>query len=431
MARSIQSQDLHEVAALLEQAAILVKNRSIYGEEHTRTHKSLVKVGHAVGQLQESLRRVRRRVFIINRNERFYLENMPLPKGPYEHFFNEQLKQRSASGLEISLEGEVHGFEHAAALFADASEQRFSRFRWLSPEKVYYLENRISAGDEGGGIFDSPLFSIPELRIQEEHYLAALRQLEVFMEHCEEATPEEFASIEGVTRRLVDQLLEAPDGVVPLTTVPYYDSFTYYHSLNVCVLTLAAARRVITSAPILERIAQAALLHDVGKSRVPKEILYKPGRLNDSEAKVIRDHPVLGAAILQKLPVVDPLNVSVAFGHHIKDGGAGYPRVSPGYRLDPVTRLVEVVDIFEALTANRPYKTAMTARQAFEILYGSSDLLSFRPYIDLLYHAIGLEPVGTQVQTAGGLGVVCPTDDPETSEIRLVDASAVSLRGGA
>ncbi|MEM7233103.1 MAG: HD domain-containing phosphohydrolase [Planctomycetota bacterium] len=393
MARSLNTEDVRAVTDLLEQSSILAKNRAIYGHDHARTRKSFARVCHSLSEIRSRLRRVRRRLYVIRRQERYYMENVPLPHGMYEGFLNERLDNEDAGGLEIILDSDITEFEHVAALFADAEESRFSRFGWLSREKVFYLENRGNMDDGSAGIYDSAIFSIPELRIQEEHYLGALHELELFMDRCDDATPEELDQISGATNRLVDQLLSAPEGVVPLTTAPYHDSFTYYHSLNVCVLTLAAARKVVTQVDVLERIAQAALLHDLGKSKVPKEILYKPGRLTDSEAKVVRDHPVVGAALLQKMPTVDPLSVSVAFGHHIKDGGEGYPRVNSSFRLDPVTQLVEVVDIFEALTANRPYKKSMTARQAFEILYGAPDLLSFRPYVDLLFYAVGDQPV--------------------------------------
>ncbi len=389
MANKIQAEDLVRIVGLLDQVSILAKNRSIYGEDHNRTRKDLARVAHVSSEIRSMLRKIRRRLYLICRNERFYLENLPLPRGAFEKFFLEQLQTRRVSGIEIMLDTDISELEHLSGLFSDTADDYRSRFRWLSAEKVYYLEHRPSIDDGSGGIYDSPLFSIPELRIQEEHYLMALRELSDFMERCEDTMPEELGSIGNVTQKLVDQLLESPDGLVPLTSVPYYDSFTYYHSLNVCVLSLTAARQVVTSPVILERIAQAALLHDLGKSRVPRDILYKPGRLTDAEAQVVRDHPVSGAAILQSMPKVDPLNATVAFGHHIKDGGSGYPRVSSSYRIDPVTRLVEIVDIFEALTANRPYKTPMTAKQAFEILYSAPDLVTFRPYVDLLFHAIG------------------------------------------
>ena len=162
---------------------------------------------------------------------------------------------------------------------------------------------------------------------------------------------------------------------------------------------------------------------DVSKASVPLDILYKAGRLDDSELDIIMAHPVDGARILQRFPQVDPLAVCVAFGHHIKDNGTGYPQVPSTFRIGSVTALLEVADIFEALTSLRPYKRPLTARQAFEVLYSMPNMATRRPYIDLLLNAVGLHPIGSRVRTANGdLGVVCghQDDDPTRPLLRLV-----------
>jgi putative nucleotidyltransferase with HDIG domain len=270
------------------------------------------------------------------------------------------------------------------------------------------------------------LYSIPELKVASELYNSAIGRLTRFMNESMEAKSGDIAPILDIANELVAQLVNSTSQFVPLTTVPYYDVSTYQHSVNVCILSLLMAQHIVDSQLELQRIGQAALLHDLGKARISRDILNKNGRLNDEEMQIIMRHPVDGARMLSDFSEVDPLHVSVAFGHHIKDNGTGYPKVATTFKLGAITRLVEVADIFEALTAHRPYKKPLTAAQAFEILFNMSNMQSFVPYMKLLIRSLGYEPVGSRVRTSDGeLGVVCGHHDgnPAQPIVRIVESA--------
>ena len=422
--------ELRIIEGLLQALATLVKNLAIYGADHTRTRE----VSQEYFQLAKSattLSCVRRsRLIIANRRQRLYHENMPLSQNSAYNLYLERMQRDGYAGFLLSLNLPAKSFDKLLEELSprkkkdeSGPELHVEHFRWLNSAEMEELE-RFRGCHE---VRDHIVLNIPELHVDRRYYERAINELAVFTQQCATADLGQLDGVENSARQLVERMLFRPEELLPLTTIPYSDEFTYYHSVNVCVLTLRAAATVIDDEETLFRICRAALLHDVGKARIPQEILYKNGRLNDKEREEIVRHPTLGAEILQEFPEMDPMAVSAAFGHHIKDNGQGYPKTIPGYKRGAVTSLIEVADIFEALTAMRPYKKPMPAAQAFEVLYSMPDSDSLRPFVDLLYHAVGRQPIGSRVRTADGeVGVVCghQDNDPEKAIVRLVRPQA-------
>jgi len=142
-------------------------------------------------------------------------------------------------------------------------------------------------------------------------------------------------------------------------------------------------------------------LHDVGKSKIPDEILFKPGRLDKEEFTIMQSHARVGAEILMEHKTATPLDVSAAWGHHLRHDGGGYPARPPWAVRDNVTKLLQVCDVFEALTAIRPYKAPMTPHQAFEIMLGDEG--AFDPAVLTTFiRTLGLYPPGNQVRLSDG-----------------------------
>ncbi len=182
---------------------------------------------------------------------------------------------------------------------------------------------------------------------------------------------------------------------------PDYDTYTVGHSVRVATLAVFVGTRMDLPEETLLEIGKAGLLHDVGKSKIPEEILFKPGRLNAEEFTIIQDHVNLGVEILLAQKDVTHLDIASAWGHHIRHDGTGYPSQPSWASRHPLTALLQICDVFEALTAIRPYKPPMSPQAAYSIML--SDEGAFYPALLATFiSALGLFPPGNSVMLSDG-----------------------------
>jgi HD-GYP domain-containing protein (c-di-GMP phosphodiesterase class II) len=220
------------------------------------------------------------------------------------------------------------------------------------------------------------------------------------------ASAEKDASIDvngarGQAESFVREIAERPADLFQLTQYPTYDSYTVNHSVRVALLAVLAGQRVGLPEDRLVELGTAGLLHDVGKGKIPHEILFKQGPLDKEEKRTMVRHSILGAQVLIQNQESSPLAINSAYGHHIRYDRRGYPLVPEWLRPSRLTYLLQVCDVFEALTAVRPYKPSLTPRRAYEIILsdkGAFDPSAFREFVG----AIGLYPPGWRVRLTTG-----------------------------
>lgn len=184
--------------------------------------------------------------------------------------------------------------------------------------------------------------------------------------------------------------------VMQFMRYPDFDSYTIGHSVRVAALGALIARQLGWSIELQGEIATAGLLHDLGKGKVPDEILFKAGRLSDDEMQIMEKHSVVGVKVLLANGETSPIVLSAAYCHHIKESGQGYPVMPSWFKRSSAAALVHVCDVFEALTAARPYKNPMCPRKAYEIMM--KDKGAFQPrMLAALIRTLGLYPPGSEV----------------------------------
>ena len=163
---------------------------------------------------------------------------------------------------------------------------------------------------------------------------------------------------EAVVRSLAVAMHGGRQIVLPLLQLKEFDQYTTTHSLNVSVLSMALAEFQGLGARDVRAFGIAGLLHDVGKTKIPIEILTKPGKLTDEERALMNGHPAAGARLLLDTEEDLDLAIVVAYEHHIMINGAGYPSLAYPRGCHHASRLVHVCDVYDALRTKRPYRDA-------------------------------------------------------------------------
>lgn len=207
--------------------------------------------------------------------------------------------------------------------------------------------------------------------------------------------------IKRVVQGIVDQILNEETSLIGLTTIRDYDEYTFTHSVNVCIFSVALGKRLGFGKVQLYDLGMAALFHDIGKSRVPAEIINKPSGLTDDEWRMIAAHPWLGALALFQLRGQQDLPyraMVVAHEHHMKMDLTGYPRPIRPRTLSMFSKIVAVADGFDAATSRRSYQTTpLTPAQVMQEMRDNPrrgmDPVVVKAFINLT----GIYPVGTLV----------------------------------
>lgn len=166
----------------------------------------------------------------------------------------------------------------------------------------------------------------------------------------------------------VDSILHAPDALLWMTQLKNRDLYTSQHSMNVCVLAIALGRQINLSVEELNDVGLCGMMHDMGKMLVPLEVLNKPGKLEPDELKIMQSHPELGWKLLLSSSGMYAGAIDVAHNHHERLDGTGYPRKLTAEKITPYTRIVAIVDMYDAITSDRVYQKGRTHLDAIDIM---------------------------------------------------------------
>ncbi|KAI5915344.1 HD-GYP domain-containing protein [Thauera sp. 2A1] len=208
----------------------------------------------------------------------------------------------------------------------------------------------------------------------------------------------ELEKVEPLVTRIVDSIFTQQDALLPLARLKQHDNYTFQHSVSVCALMTAFARTLELPREIIREIAIGALLHDVGKARVPDEILNKPARLTDAEFEKMKNHVVQSKIILQATPGISDIALDVAAQHHERHDGTGYPNRLKGEAISLYGQMGAIVDVYDAITSNRVYHKGMPPTEALrKILEWSA--MHFKPtLVQAFIRSVGIYPTGSLVR---------------------------------
>jgi putative nucleotidyltransferase with HDIG domain len=232
-----------------------------------------------------------------------------------------------------------------------------------------------------------------------------------------------------VARTMIDGLAQAVAqnrrALLALTTLKNYDNYTFTHMVNVSILTMGQARGLGIDGPLLREFGLAALMHDIGKVRTPIEILNKPDKLTEAEFTIMKRHVVDGAEILRMTPDVPALAPVVAFEHHLRTDGSGYPMGVSRPSLNVGTMLCSIADVYDAMRSQRSYQQSFPTDRILAVLKRSDGTQFDQHLVRRFVQLIGIYPTGTLVRLNTGeiavvLNVYAP--DPYRPQVRILIA---------
>lgn len=222
---------------------------------------------------------------------------------------------------------------------------------------------------------------------------------------------------------ILDDVTSNRDAMVMLLNIHASDHYLFQHSVNVCIYTTILGQAYGYSREELATLSLGALLHDIGKTQLPPEVLLKPGSLTEEEFEIIKSHPMEGFKLLKDEPNVPLLAAHIALQHHERVNGSGYPRAIAGDDIHEYARWVGLADSYDAMTSHRVYRAAMLPHEAMEIIFTGAGTLYDQEKIEVFRDKIAIYPLGMLVElNSGEIGVVIDINatSPQRPVVRVL-----------
>ena len=395
---------------VLRRLAAAVRSMQLYTKGHPLIARNLDALAGAVRALHDTQPAL---VIGLVGNE-VIVDDAPI-KGDLQIGLTRRLKQISVERITIDrgvTADELSAFVEAVTNAASGGGGGAVQL----PSWPHIRVGRVAVGDEPAA---QPVDMTGFRRMYDE----AVSTAETVWESARlEAKPDATAA-----RSTIDSLAQAVSqnrtALLALTTLKSYDNYTFTHMVNVSLLTMGQARALGIDGPLLREVGLAALMHDIGKVRTPLEILNKPEKLTDEEFRIMQRHTVDGAEILRGTPEMPTLAPVVAFEHHLRLDGSGYPGGVKRPSLNLGTMLCSIADVYDAMRSQRRYQQAFPSDRILEVLRRNDGQQFDQHLVRRFSQLLGIYPAGNVVkldtgETAVVVKVYAP--DPYRPQVRIV-----------
>ncbi|WP_339847603.1 HD-GYP domain-containing protein [uncultured Halopseudomonas sp.] len=234
-------------------------------------------------------------------------------------------------------------------------------------------------------------------------------------------------AVKAVVRECVDSILRNPSAMLWLARIKNSDHYTAEHSLRVAMLAIALGKELGLAPYQLEQIGVCGMLHDVGKLKVPDEILNKPGALTADELRIMQGHAIEGRRLLMSNEQITPATVDVAYSHHERLDGRGYPRGLDAGKIPYFAKIIAVVDAYDAINSDRVYSKGKSNLEALRILNDAANSHFDEGIVGHFIRLMGIYPPGEIVELANdevGIIIGCaPGNKLKPRILRVLNAN--------
>ena len=416
MAKTLTGVQLSKAKIAFEQIVAAKRKMLLYPPQHPELIDSLKRLTQILGELLA----ITDDITIAMHDNDLFIENELLIRESvtYAQFIKE-CEAMGVGGITFSAgleEQEIETFIDALCADLKTLESEGSITTRLKNHGVVHIiisassteGERITEEEEG------------ETKAARGVYNSAVTAVKDIMNNAKTGRGVNVGKVEKLVRSLSDALFKDELNLLGLTVIKSYDETTFYHSVNTCILCLSLGNNLSLAGDKLAALGAAALLHDIGKINIPKELITKPLPLTPEEFETMKRHPVEGAEILSHMPGMHKLSMVVAFEHHVGYDLSGYPKLTNKERPHLFSRIVQIADSYETGTSISPFKGHKLPDQVLaEIVRQSGHV--YDPVITKSFvQTLSIFPVGSVVLLdSGEIAVVYLTNQNDLARPKV------------
>lgn len=288
----------------------------------------------------------------------------------------------------------------ARSIYSDSGKVLLSAGVKITREYVFEL---ISNGVYWAYIEDSNFDDVTDDKYLNELKMTTIECMPNIFDDILNHNKTGFEKVYGKVKSLLNYIIEQGNVNINLYEVKTYDDYTYIHCVDTCIMSVYLGILLKLKNDSLTDLGMSAILHDIGKAKIPKEIINKKGTLTVEEFEIIKKHPLLGKEILED---TDFLNCAIIEGvaqHHERYDGKGYPF---GYKNDEIAlfaRIIALCDVFTAVSANRSYRERYKPTEAYEYILGGSGTFFDDKIVETFRNNFAVYPLGSCVRLSNGI----------------------------
>jgi HD-GYP domain-containing protein (c-di-GMP phosphodiesterase class II) len=259
--------------------------------------------------------------------------------------------------------------------------------------------------------------------ISEETRISTVKMVKKTFSHLQQDRNINTAGLRKVVNNMLDEILDNSNVLLSITDISALNDYVFYHSVSVCTLSIMTGITLGYDDTRLRELGVGALLHDIGKSKVKPEVLKREGNLNEEEFGMMAKHPELGFNLLRGYMDLSLLSAHVAYQHHERWDGRGYPRRLAGNDIHEYARIVAAANIYDELMAERPNRPPFEVNQAINLVRRMANIYFEPRIVTAMISNIASYPVGSIVRlNTGDIGIVTHlnNDAPHRPVMRIV-----------
>jgi putative nucleotidyltransferase with HDIG domain len=343
--------------------------------------------------------------------------------------FWQEMKKRWIGEVEFSAEVGAEHLKDFIYLLSGLEENNESNYLYVKKQLEYRNIESIHAG-KLEFFKDEEIYidSEDQKKFSKEVYFKSISLVKEVIESINQQKALNIRKAKRLMQNAVNAIMQDESTLLGLANIKNYDEYTFNHSVNVAIYAIALGQRIGIPKKHLSHLGMAGLFHDIGKTKIPKEILNKSGKLSSQEWTMMRAHPLVGAEIVMRMKEWGELStrlIDAAFEHHLKYDLTGYPRLTRKRKITLFGRIVTIADFYDALVRPRVYNRFPYVSEKILGLMLERSGKDFDPAIVKVFiNMIGIFPLGTLVLlNTNEMGIVSQIQ--EDSE--LIDRPKVCL----